>query len=62
MFSVGDLRMMFEVRSPPDNYVSHALCSRIFDIRLFRVPFCLVVFASAVVYCRFDLTYPAIPL
>lgn len=30
--SVSDLRMVFEVRSLPDDYVSHALCPRIFVV------------------------------
>lgn len=67
VFLVSDLWVAFEVRSPPDNYASHALCSRIFVIRLFIIrSFCLgaflallfyflrirlSAFASALVYC-----------
>lgn len=67
MFSISDLWMVAEVRSSP-NYVSHALCPRIFVVRLFiiRVSFRpdaflalisfvrLSAFASALVYCRFE--------
>jgi hypothetical protein len=52
---VGDLWIVFEVRLPPDNYVSHALCSRIFVIRLFivRVSFCLGALLALISYFLF---------
>lgn len=55
MFYVSDLWMAFEVRSPPDNYVSHALCSRIFVVRLFiiRVSFCLDALLALISYFLF---------
>lgn len=52
MFSVSNLWVVSEVRSPPDNYVSHALCPRIFVIRLFiiRISFCLDAFLALISY------------